>query len=71
MDLNKLYNASINNILTDITLRLIDEKNELVLNLHKIILYASSNYFEKLLTILKESKQKEITIKVPNYLLSL
>ena len=66
MDLAELYDAFNNEILNDITLTLTDKKTELVVKLHKIILYSSSIYFKKLLTNFKEKDLNEITIIVPN-----
>ena len=66
MDLTELYDAFNNEILTDITLILTDEKTEIKVKLHKIILYSSSIYFKKLLTNFKEKNLNEITITVPN-----
>ena len=66
MDLHKLYQAVNDELFIDITLTLIDRNNEITMDLHKIILYSSCIYFEKLLTSCKEKHLNEITIEVPN-----
>ena len=54
------------NLFTDLKLTLFDGTNQITINVHKIILYFSCIYFEKLLTSLKEKNMDEITIEVPN-----
>src|SRR6202453_204535 len=66
MDFIKLYNTIDNNLFIDLSLTLIDANHEIKINLHKIILYSSCIYFEKLLTNCKEKYLNEITIDVPN-----
>src|ERR1700677_4855196 len=66
MDCNKLYSTIDNNLFIDLNLTLTDANHKIKLNLHKIILYSSSIYFEKLLTNCKEKYLNEITIEVPN-----
>ncbi len=50
----------------DLELTLVDDIEELIMNLHKNILYIPSEYFEKLLTGFQEQKLNKITMKVPN-----
>src|SRR5918996_6184989 len=64
MDRIELYYAQNNEIFTDLILILIDDHDEIIINLHKIILYSSCIYFKKLLT--KEKDSKKITMKVSN-----
>ena len=66
MNFHKLYQAVNDELFTDITLTLIDSTNKITMDLHKIILYSSCIYFEKLLTNFKEKHLNEITIQVPN-----
>src|SRR5436190_512337 len=66
MDYNKLYNSLANNDFIDLKLILQNANKQIILNLHKIILYSCSIYFEKLLTSCKEKLLNEITIQVPN-----
>src|SRR3990172_12802394 len=64
MDYHKLYQATEIGLFTDLTLILKDDCNSISLNLHKIILYSSSSYFEKLLTSFKEKNSNNIIIEV-------
>ena len=66
MDYSKLYGTIERKQFVDLVLILNDGSNELIMNLHKIILFASCPYFEKLLTSLKEKDQTEIKIIVPD-----
>ena len=81
MDHNKLYNSiktslstklqgntndSIDLPFADLTLILKDNKYEITINVHKIILYCVCNYFEKLLTSCREKNETVIIIIVPN-----
>ena len=66
MDFHKLYQAVNDELFTDVTLTLIDANNEITMDLHKVILYSSCIYFEKLLTNFKEKQPNEIKIEVPN-----
>ncbi|AEQ60458.1 hypothetical protein [Acanthamoeba polyphaga mimivirus] len=66
MDFNKLYVLAQNNLFTDITIILKDESNEIMLNLHKNIIYSSCIFFEKLLTSFKEKESSKIILNVPN-----
>src|ERR1700678_3566293 len=66
MDSNKLCDAINNHLFIDLVLTLKDNISEITMNLHKIILYSSCIYFEKLLTTCKERNLDKITIFVPN-----
>jgi len=66
MNCDKLFQSRQEKILTDLALTLIDDNHQLVLDLHKIILYASCVYFEKLFFNFKEKDANNITIRVPN-----
>jgi WD40 repeat protein len=66
MNYIKEYDPTKENLFTDLSLTLIDGINSLTMNLHKIILYLSCTYFEKLLTNCKEKSASNITIEVPN-----
>ena len=70
MDYRKLHHAINDHLFIDLLLTLDDGTNQITLNLHKIILYSSCLYFEKLLTMLKEKTENYITIKVPNAFVS-
>lgn len=59
-------NIRLTDDLTDITLVLKNGTTQVVMKLHKIILYYACEYFEKLLTKFKEKNMDEITIEVPN-----
>jgi hypothetical protein len=66
MNPNKLHDAINNHLFIDLILTLKDSINEITMNLHKIILYSSCSYFEKMLTNCKEKNLDRITIIVPN-----
>src|SRR3990172_12949961 len=66
MDYHKLYSSLKENLFTDLTIVLIDGNHHLTIDLHKIILYSSCIYFEKLLTNCREKNANSITIIVPN-----
>src|SRR4029077_8621165 len=66
MDYYKLQKSLQNNLFTDIKLTINDSKNKITVGLHKIILYSSCIYFEKLLTSFREKQLNEIIIEVPN-----
>ncbi|AUV58988.1 BTB POZ domain and WD-repeat protein, partial [Bandra megavirus] len=74
MNFNTLYSLSQENKFTDLVLTICnDEDNifnfsdgQIIVNVHKCVLYSSSTYFKNLLTLCSESNQNEITIKVPN-----
>src|SRR3990172_2553760 len=66
MDYSKLYGTIDNNLFTDLILTLDDGINQITSYFHKIILYSSCIYFEKLLTTFKEKNQYQIKIEVPN-----
>ena len=70
MDYNKLFHTINQNLFTDLLLTLDDGTKQITMHLHKIILYSSCLYFEKLLTTLKEKNERHITIKVPNAFVS-
>jgi WD40 repeat protein len=71
MNYGKLYESINKNKFIDLTLILTDGINqEIHMNLHKIILYSSSIYFEKLLTVAKEANFNSISINVPNVYVS-
>nr|URM61837.1 BTB/POZ domain-containing protein [Mimivirus sp.] len=74
MNFNTLYSLSQENKFTDLVLTICsDEDNifnfsdgQIIVNVHKCVLYSSSIYFKNLLTLCSESNQDKITIKVPN-----
>src|SRR5580698_11286453 len=66
MNPNNLHDAINNHLFIDLVLTLKDGINEITMNLHKIILYSSCSYFEKMLTNCKEKNLDKITIIVPN-----
>src|SRR3972149_5336993 len=66
MDYHKLYGSLKENLFTDLTIILMDGNHHLTIDLHKIILYSSCIYFEKLLTNCREKNANSITIIVPN-----
>src|SRR3990172_6759553 len=66
MDYHKLYSSLKENLFTDLTIVLIDGNHHLTSHLHKIILYSSCIYFEKLLTNCREKNANSITISVLN-----
>lgn len=67
MDFSKLKTALDAGILTDLKLILVDDHdNEVIMNVHKLVLYLSCVYFEKLLTKFREKDLNEITLRVPN-----
>lgn len=67
MNLNNLYKQVEDKLFTDLELTLVDsEKNEITINVHRCVLYASSTYFQKLLTTFREKDQKQIKSEVPN-----
>ncbi len=51
---------------SDITLEITDNKNTIMLPFYRIILYNSSEYFKKLLTLFMEKDSKQVKINVPN-----
>ncbi len=65
---DNLYQAQCNNLFTDLLLILKDSNETVELNVHKIILWSRSSYFNKLLqtNTYKESLLSNITIEVPN-----
>src|SRR3989304_1352302 len=65
MDYHELYSSFKENLFTDITIVLMDEKHHLTIDSHKIIL-SLCIYFKKLLTNCKEKNANSITIIVPN-----
>ncbi|ANB50964.1 putative BTB/POZ domain-containing protein [Powai lake megavirus] len=65
MNYDKAYNLVKNNNFTDLKLTIEDDANKFVINVHKIILYSSCIYFEKLLTF-GENQLDDISITVPN-----
>ncbi|AKI80633.1 putative BTB/POZ domain-containing protein [Acanthamoeba polyphaga mimivirus] len=65
MNYNKAYESVKANIFCDLELTINDGVNKLVTNVHKIILYSSCVYFEKLLTF-GENYPNSIEILVPN-----
>ena len=65
MDINKLNDAFNNDYFIDLTLILLDANQYITIDLHKIILYSSCLYFEKLLTSCKEKHLNKIQIQVP------
>lgn len=67
MDKNKISSSLTNKVFTDLELTLKDPYGFLkIINVHKIILWLNSSYFEKLLTSCKEATMDKITIEVPN-----
>jgi BTB/POZ domain len=66
MNYIKEYDPKRENLFTDLSLTLIDSTNQLTMNVHKIILYLSCPYFEKLLTNCREKDATHITIEVEN-----
>ncbi len=66
MNLEKIYLTAKDGIFSDLKLILKDQNSEIIMNVHKHMLYACSPYFEKLLTNCKEANMNEITIIVPN-----
>jgi hypothetical protein len=67
MDLEKYYFALKNCLFTDLNLTIINNsKNQIDVDLHKIILYSWCPYFQKLLTSCIEALSNEILIKVPD-----
>jgi hypothetical protein len=66
MDYNKLYLAAKDKILTDLNLTLSNHNQNIIINVHKIVLYSSCAYFEKMLTGFKEKLLNDILIEVPN-----
>ncbi|AZL89564.1 BTB/POZ domain-containing protein [Megavirus baoshan] len=65
MDYNKAYDLVKNNRFCDLKLTIDDGTNKFIINVHKIILYSSCIYFEKLL-IFGENYSNDIKIVVPN-----
>lgn len=54
-------------VLTDVTLTLVDGKRDIVYKFHKLILYASSEYFQKIfLGDFKEKNLDTLLMNVPN-----
>lgn len=51
---------------SDITLEITDNNNTIILPFYRIILYNSSEYFKKLLTLFMEKDSKQVKINVPN-----
>ncbi len=66
MDFNYLFKALNENILTDLELVLDDNKDILVMNVHKIILWSSCDYFRKLFNNFSESNSNKIKLNVYN-----
>ncbi|AEQ32964.1 BTB-POZ domain and tricorn protease domain 2 containing protein [Megavirus chiliensis] len=62
MDFSKIFNSE---KLSDIKLILIDKNNgKKCLNLHKVILYTASSFFEKMFDNFKEKNQSKIVLEV-------
>jgi WD40 repeat protein len=66
MNYVKIYDPMTENLLSDLSLTLIDSTDQFTMNVHKIILYLSCPYFEKLLINCKEKYDSQITIKIEN-----
>jgi WD40 repeat protein len=66
MNYIKAYDPREENLFTDLSLILTDGTSTLTMNVHKIILYLSCPYFEKLLTNFREKDATHITIEVEN-----
>src|SRR5581483_9624134 len=64
MDFNKLYQDLHNKKYTDVELILVDSNRQLIMNVHKVILACSSEYFDKLFNFGTEKFQHQITINV-------
>src|SRR5581483_8808355 len=64
MDFNKLYQDLHNKKYTDVELILVDSNKQLNMNVHKVILACSSEYFDKLFSFGAEKFQHQITINV-------
>src|SRR5581483_12226002 len=64
MDFNKLYQDLHNKKYTDVELILIDSNKQLIMNVHKVILACSSEYFDKLFNFGTEKFQHQIKINV-------
>lgn len=65
MDMNELYVAFQNNILTDLKLVLEDHNQKIRLDIHKIVLYTVSPFFRTLLTQFRDKNAAKIKITVP------
>src|SRR5581483_10624179 len=64
MDFNKLYQDLHNKKYTDVELILVDCNKQLIMNVHKVILACSSEYFDKLFNFGTEKFQHQIIINV-------
>src|SRR5581483_499386 len=64
MDFNKFYQDLHNKKYTDVELILVDSNKQLNMNIHKVILACSSEYFDKLFNFGTEKFQHKITINV-------
>ncbi len=64
--MENLYLTVTNNIFSDLELTLKDTNTEIILTVHKHILYTFSPYFKNLLTNCKEATMNKILINVPN-----
>ncbi len=65
MNYDKAYDLVKNNHFCDLKLTIDDGTNKFVINVHKIILYSSCIYFEKLL-MFGENQLNDISMMVPN-----
>ncbi|BCS82548.1 putative BTB/POZ domain-containing protein [Cotonvirus japonicus] len=63
LSLSTLFNSD---ILSDITIDLVDDNSTTTLNLHKNILYLGCPYFRSMFSGFKESNSSKITLEVPN-----
>lgn len=66
MDLDKLYQDLTNKEFTDVKLILLDKCQSIIIDVHKVILAFSSNYFHRIFNFGMEKNLKEITINVPD-----
>src|SRR5581483_5167952 len=64
MDFNKLYQDIHNKKYTDVEFILVDSNKQLIMNVHKVILACSSEYFDKLFNFGTEKFQHQIIINV-------
>src|SRR5581483_1080771 len=64
MDFNKLCQDLHNKKYTDVEIILVDDNKQLNINVHKVILACSSDYFDKLFNFGTEKFQHQITINV-------
>lgn len=66
MNIDNLAYAYNNSILTDLELVLDDDKMQISINVHKIILFSGCKYFINMFTNFKEKSMGKIEVKVPN-----